>query len=402
MTWPADGIRLPWSGRDMPHAALDLLRGCNIVCDGCYNATAEFRPKPAAQLSEELRQLMGLRRLQTVTLTGGETLLHPAVCEIVRDAKACGLRTVLLTNGVLLDDSVARRLKEAGLDMVLLHIQSRQKRPDLLPAGRPIALKDLRREKAVIAVAAGLEVGYSAVMYPDANGHAEIRELLQEVASSEIIHFLLVCPQGEFATFTVLEGDIESGYSVPQEAVGMLPTEEGVSTQGEALYGLLREAGFGLSAWVGSSVDIDEPRWSAWNAGVLKRASVSRVIPLHPAWTDRLLMQLPRLLTGRHVFHVPASTTRFRVQLALGLLGRGSGRASFPLLAGSLRAGTQLFRKHVVVELAPVRRTDGTLVICRECPDATIRGGRLVPPCIADRLPELGKGSSALITGTGR
>ncbi len=385
-TTPA-GIRLPWGGEMTPHAVLDLLRGCNVACSGCYNATAKFSPKPVEQVLTELRQLMELRRLHTVSLTGGEPLLHPDLDGIVRHVKDCGLRTVLMTNGVLLEESRARQLKAAGLDMVLLHIQDRQNRPDILPGNGPAAIRMLRREKAGIAAAAGLDAGFSALMYPDAASRAEIRELLDEVAGSSTVHFVMICPQGDFSIFSDLDGDIGAGYRQPSPGPGGLSSEENIAAQAEQLYGILRGVGFGLFAWIGSSSTDGEPRWSAWNAGVLRNVSGVRVIPLYPAWTDRLLLRLVRLLSGRHQFHSRASTARFRFQLALSLLGQGWQKAAMPLLAGSFCPGTRLFRKHVVVELPPAQRQDGTVVICGECPDATILNGRLVPPCLADRIP---------------
>jgi len=370
-----------------PHGVLDILRGCNIACKGCYNTSAEFSPKPVAQVRAELRRLMELRRLHTVSLTGGEPLLHPDLDDIISHAKDCGLRTVLMTNGVLFDEPRAWKLRAAGLDMVLLHIQNRQNRPDIQPGIGPAAIPTLRREKAGIAAATGLDTGFSALMYPDTAGHGEIRELLEEVAGSADVHFVMICPQGDFSIFSNLDGNIVTGYSQPHPEPGGLSSEESIAAQAEGLYGILRETGFGLFAWIGSSTASGEPRWSAWNAGVLRNAAGVRVIPLYPAWTDRLLLRLVRLLSGRHQFHSRASKARFRFQLALSLLGQRWGRATLPLLAGSFRTGTGLLRKHVVVELPPAQRQDGTIAICGECPDATVLNGRLVPPCLADRIP---------------
>lgn len=382
------GIRLPWVGSGAPHAVLDLLRGCNAACDGCYNATAEFTPKPVAQVRTELQRLQELRRLHTVSLTGGEPLLHPDVDDIIRDVHGRGPRTVLMTNGILFDEARARRLKTAGLDMVLLHIQERQNRPDLPPNHGPDEIEKLRRAKAGIAAAAGLDAGFSALMYPDAASRAEIRHLLAEIAESSTVHFAMICPQGDFSVFADLNGTLASGYRQPRSVSAGSSSAESVVAQGEDLYGILRDAGFAMFAWIGASDNSGEPRWSAWNTGVLRAAAGLRALPLQPAWTDRLLLGLVRLLAGRHLFHCRASTARFRFQLALGLLDPRRTLTALRLLAGSLRPGVRLLRKHVVVELPPAQRPDGSIVICGECPDATLRNGRLVPPCLADRMSQ--------------
>lgn len=385
---PKRGIRLDWAGEMVPHAVLDLLRGCNAACQGCYNANSGLRLKPLSQIKDELRTLVSLRRLQALSLTGGEPMLHPDLEAVVSEVHALGLRSVLMTNGLCLDSTRARRLKSAGLDMVLLHIQCRQNRPDC-PGDDRDALLRLRRAKAECARSAGIDVGYSALMYPDAGGKREIQDLIDEVKSSEAVHFLMICPQGDFEAFAGLRGDFANGYYRSGEGCPNPAEDASVDAEAEALYGLLHESGFGLFAWLGSSADPGELRWSTWGSGVLRGETTVQALPLRPAWTDRLLIRLVRLVSGRNLMHVRPSTARFRIQLLLSLLSVKTNRAALSLLAGSFRADRRLERKHVMVELPPVRKPDGRVVFCQECPDATLHDGRLVPPCLIDRMTAL-------------
>lgn len=385
MSGSSRGIRLDWSGKRMPHAVLDLLRGCNACCDGCYNARDTPGLKPLSQIRAELQKLIALRQLQAVSLTGGEPLLHPDLDAVVRDIRGLGLRSVLMTNGVCLNASRARQLKEAGLDMVLLHIQSRQNRPDM-SADSPQALRRLRDEKASCARSVGLDVGFSALMYADENSHREIEALVEEVKHSDAVHFLMICPKADFTRFSNLQGSLKDGYRDGGGAVYARAAEENIGAEAETLYRLLQEAGFDLFAWLGSSDDPDALRWSTWGAGVLKRAFSVCTVPLPSVWTDRLLLRAHRFICGRNIMHVRPSAARFRFQLALSLLSRDGVRAAGPLLAGSLQVGVRLMRKHVMIELPPVLTPSGTVVFCRECPDATLHEGRLVPPCLRDRL----------------
>ena len=212
---------------------------------------------------------------------------------------------------------------------------------------------------------------------------------MSEVTASDDAHFLMICPQADFSVFADLQGAVESGYHQSGHSGLGLSTEAAIAEEAKTLYGLLREAGYGLFAWLGSSADQNELRWSTWGAGVLKTASTIQTYPVRPVWTDRLLMRLIRIVTGRNLLHVRPSTARFRFQLALSLLSREWRQTAIPLLKGSFRAGTCLQRKHVMVELPPVQMADGTVVFCRECPDATLHNGRLVPPCLIDRMAHL-------------
>ena len=123
-------IRLPWTSDTVPHAVLDILRGCNIRCRDCYNLQPDH-VRPLAEIEEQLDALMCLRRLQSVSIVGGEITLHPDLVEIIRLVRQRGLFVELFTNGVALNDDLLARLKEAGANVIFLHIEPQQRRPDL-------------------------------------------------------------------------------------------------------------------------------------------------------------------------------------------------------------------------------------------------------------------------------
>lgn len=59
----------------------------------------------------------------TIAFMGlGEPLLHPRFPDMVRAAKERGLRTEVTTNALLLDDTMAAALLEAGLDQLVVSI----------------------------------------------------------------------------------------------------------------------------------------------------------------------------------------------------------------------------------------------------------------------------------------
>ena len=122
-------MTLPWTGPGVPHAVLDINRGCDIRCRACYNA----RPaslKSLAAIDDDLDALSRLRRLHAVTIAGGEPLLHPGLVEVIRRLKGRGFVAALLTNGYAFDARCAAELAAAGLDLVLFHIDGGQRRGD--------------------------------------------------------------------------------------------------------------------------------------------------------------------------------------------------------------------------------------------------------------------------------
>lgn len=89
---------------------LHITDRCNLRCRHCFAGdpgNTSLQVEDVLRIAEELEAMQGLRLL----LSGGEPLLHPGFWEINDRLASLDLRVVLLTNGTLIDDSVARRLK---------------------------------------------------------------------------------------------------------------------------------------------------------------------------------------------------------------------------------------------------------------------------------------------------
>lgn len=93
---------------------LHLTSRCNLRCTYCYalpqkGGECEGEDLPFAVALEVLRQAKEIG-VEDVIFTGGEPLCHPQAVEVLRRAKRLGLRVNLLTNGVLLNPDLARKL----------------------------------------------------------------------------------------------------------------------------------------------------------------------------------------------------------------------------------------------------------------------------------------------------
>jgi len=89
---------------------------CNMKCEFCYVG----RQEDYGELStDDLKTVVKKIRLEanvpSVSFTGGEPLIRHDIVELVAYARKIGLWTNLITNGTLLDRSIAGRLKKAGL-----------------------------------------------------------------------------------------------------------------------------------------------------------------------------------------------------------------------------------------------------------------------------------------------
>lgn len=100
--------------------AWEITRACNLNCLHC-RASATVEPAPGELTIQEgfglLDQLkQGGTRL--VILSGGEALFRPDVFEIARYGTSLGLRMTLATNGSLVTQEAAAKIREAGIARV--------------------------------------------------------------------------------------------------------------------------------------------------------------------------------------------------------------------------------------------------------------------------------------------
>ncbi|HWX54470.1 MAG TPA: radical SAM protein, partial [Verrucomicrobiae bacterium] len=99
------------------------MRRCNLSCTYCNEYDDFSDPVP---LEEMYRRVDKLAALGTtlVTISGGETLLHPQLDEIIARIRKHGILSGLITNGYLLTAKRIQQLNDAGLDHLQISIDN--------------------------------------------------------------------------------------------------------------------------------------------------------------------------------------------------------------------------------------------------------------------------------------
>src|SRR5271166_4586110 len=96
------------SPRHPVFAHVVVTRRCNLACTYCSEFDNFSKPVPTEEMLCRIDQLAALGTT-TITLTGGETLLHPDLEEIIRRVRGHGMVVVMITNGYLLSiDQIGR------------------------------------------------------------------------------------------------------------------------------------------------------------------------------------------------------------------------------------------------------------------------------------------------------
>src|SRR5246500_515222 len=99
------------------------MRRCNLACGYCNEYDDFSDPVP---LEEMYRRVDKLAALGTtlITISGGETLLHPQLDDIIARIRSHGIIAGLITNGYLLTPQRIQQLNQAGLDHLQISIDN--------------------------------------------------------------------------------------------------------------------------------------------------------------------------------------------------------------------------------------------------------------------------------------
>lgn len=355
------------SGWETPHLTIECNTTCNIRCARCY-CTDEAVVKPLAQVLEEVDLAVEKRNLDAISILGGEPTLHPDIVRIVEYVKQKGLVCLLLTNGVRFlqgDTELLDTLVAAGVDRFLVHLDEGQKHVhgDLDAARhRLFDLLDARH----------VAYGLSLTLYPGAEG--ALPAILREHARHPSFDGVLC----------TLAFDLDRAFD---------GSNEGRASMARAYEGISEGLGIEPAAYLPSSTDDEEVCWLMYFYWM--NADTGAVFELSPE-TNRAMKAVYRATHHHHFFAETMDPTWRRASLAATAaaeLARQPRRAKalLRLLKGA-RGGEALRFHYLVVQQAP--RLDlehGKAQICWQCPDATIRHGKLTPVCIAGRVNPLGE-----------
>ena len=101
---------------------------CNISCIHCYrDAGNKQNDELSTAEGKRLLDQMKCAGFKIIVLSGGEPLMRADIYELIEYAKSIGLRPVIGTNGILITEQVAKKLKEAGLAAAGISLDSTDK-----------------------------------------------------------------------------------------------------------------------------------------------------------------------------------------------------------------------------------------------------------------------------------
>ncbi|XP_027856891.1 molybdenum cofactor biosynthesis protein 1 isoform X3 [Xiphophorus couchianus] len=149
-------------GRRHNYLRISLTEKCNLRCQYCMpEEGVKLTPRGQLLSTSEvltLAQLFVREGVDKIRLTGGEPLIRPDVLDIITELKKLvGLKTVAVTtNGINLS-RLLPKLKDAGLDLINISLDS------LVPAKFEFVVRRKGFHKVMESIDKAVELGYNPV-----------------------------------------------------------------------------------------------------------------------------------------------------------------------------------------------------------------------------------------------
>ena len=242
--------------------------------------------KTLEAIKEEILFLKKWRNVDNLSIAGGEPLMYPQIMEVVSFAKEQGIKPIMLTNGLKLDQPTVVELKKAGLAGFTIHIDSNQGRPQWRDKNE-VETNELRQHFAdMIYDVGGLYVIFNSTVYPSTVQH--IPEMMRWAQKNiDRVHGLVfICfrtaPLDEEITYQKGDTIVDArhlGY-----ASEVTPDHDITSYE---IYDLLRAniPEYDASGYLGGTWKVDTIKWLAGAQIGRARKSSARSAPRR--WRSR-------------------------------------------------------------------------------------------------------------------
>ena len=367
-----DLYRLPYSKNDNPNGWLEITTRCNAACPGCYRGChldeTAGEHKELAAIKQEILRLRQIRNCHTISISGGEALLHPDLDAVVAFIRQQGLRSLLYTNGRLLNKVRVRRLGAAGLNGIIVRVDS-------LSEDESVSEADLHAKRdrylEIIEHAGGILPAFTMVL--DKRNIGQVRDVL-DWAGNRGIGFLVLIARRDFI---FAEGD--------------RPAVEEYIHQGDLAEALTRSPGFRFAAYLGSQLEDETVKWIQ----AFRVVHRGKTLGYGDAKLAELMQAWHHFRQGRYCYVEKVKNTKLSPPLLMFLaLINGSMRGVLSRwLAGVLRRPASVFSLpslQVINSVFPPRFIDGRRDFCDGCPDAILHEGKLVPSCVLEEIKAFG------------
>ncbi len=157
LRYERDSSKLPshllqFSKDKKPVVVWNMGRRCNLKCIHCYaqSRDIEYKDELTTQQGKELIDDLAQFGSPVILFSGGEPTMRKDLPELAMYARDKGMRAVISTNGTLIDEKMAKVLKDIGLSYVGVSLDGMRETNDMfrgVPGAFDAALQGMRNCK---------------------------------------------------------------------------------------------------------------------------------------------------------------------------------------------------------------------------------------------------------------
>ncbi|MBN2195802.1 MAG: radical SAM protein [Polyangiaceae bacterium] len=390
---PKDYYRLPWTLNDNVLGWLEPTKRCNLYCEGCYSRNDPKSDRSLAEIRTDLEVFQRHRRLDSISIAGGDPLVHPDIVEIVRMIRQdFGYKPILNTNGLALTPQLLHKLKVAGLFGFTLHVDSSQSRPHW-KGKTELELCELRLQFAqMIAAEGGLSLAFNSTVFR--HTLSDVPKLMEWAAKHiDIVHSMVFIL---FRTSRQTEYDYFAGGK-PIDVEQLVYFGQDKNPEPLTAHDVVAEIRkthpqYSPCAYLGGTHDPDSFKWLV----SLRLGTKQKVHGyLGPRYMETAQVAHHLVFNRYFAYTDPGILSHGRrFSALLSPIDGGARRTVKSYLGAALSDPRELVRPlHIqsVVIIQPIDfLPDGSANMCDGCPDMTVHNGQLVWSCRLDERKEHG------------
>jgi organic radical activating enzyme len=375
--------RLPWSLPDNSLSWLEITSACNLKCDGCYRENISKSHKSLDEVKSDMDVFEKYRNMDSVSIAGGDPLVHPEIIDIVAEVAKRGFKPVINTNGLALSRPLLRALKWAGLFGFTFHIDSKQGRPKW-KGKNEIELNELRLQYAeMLADVGGISCAFNSTVYHDTVKYAP--EMVEWAGKHiDIVHSMVFIVFRQ--AFPALDFDFYAGKNkIDMNPVQYFKDETRaihLRTNDVVAEVQKRFPDFSPSAYLNGTEKADSFKWLISGRLGTKDEIFGYV---GPRFMEMVQTQY-HMWKGNYLAYSSTETLKNgKLLFPLAALDDSGRRANANYLSYLMKSPLQILKPvyfQTVVMIQPIDfLDDGGQNMCDACPDVTVWDGKLVWSC---------------------
>ena len=397
---PLNYYRFPWSLTDNGISWLEVTTSCNLACEGCYRPRVGGH-KSLEEIADDLQVFKRERKSDSMSIAGGDPLVHPKIVEIVKMVKAGGWKPIINTNGYGLTPKLLTELKAAGAFGFTFHVDTSQDRRDSL-VSTELEHNQLRHRFAeMVAKEGGMICSFNQTVTSDTI--SQIPEVLNwarkypEMVNTVV--FILYREPRLFGQFDFFVNGVKIPFSDTYEKTDKQRWGGDRPLKAPEVVAKIREVipEFEPSAYLNGTEDANSTKWLIGTQVCNSEKTFGFVTPRFQEW----IQQANRLLHGKWLaYSSPSLLTAGRSTLfAFSLIDSKMRSNLMKYLGYVLRNPLRLFKKAYIQSFTIIQPVDfladGRMNMCDGCPDMTVYKGKMYWSCRLEEIKDHGVWVSA-------